>query len=83
MTICNWPSCDLSTVHLSLYLSLSLSLSLSTLFGLYIDEILEFIAQQRGSGIDQRGIEVCIMLYAIDIVILSSYNKVYQVTSML
>ena len=42
-----------------------------TLFGIYIDEITEFIAQQGGSGVELGDTQIHIMLYADDIVLLS------------
>ncbi|MCO5562498.1 hypothetical protein L7F22_016125 [Adiantum nelumboides] len=42
-----------------------------TLFGLYIDEIVDFILHQGGEGVDIAGTTVYILLYADDIVLVS------------
>ncbi|KAH7307766.1 hypothetical protein KP509_22G076800 [Ceratopteris richardii] len=48
------------------------------LFGLYIDEIVDFIQQQEGDGIEVRGSTVHILLYADDIVLVSESAKGLQ-----
>ena len=42
-----------------------------TLFGIYIDEITDFIARKGGNGVDIGGMQVRLLLYANDIVLLS------------
>ena len=50
----------------------NLSLSLS-LFGMYIDEITNFIALKRCNGVVLGGTQVRILLYADDIVFISEF----------
>lgn len=42
-----------------------------TLFGLYIDEVADYIAQSGGDGMDLAGTPIHIMLYADDIILIS------------
>ena len=42
-----------------------------TLFGLYIDEVADYIVHGGGGGVDQAGTSVHIMLYADDIILIS------------
>ena len=46
-----------------------------TLFGLYIDEVADFIIRGGGGGVDISGTPVHIMLYADDIVLVSESQE--------
>ncbi|MCO5569536.1 hypothetical protein L7F22_023250 [Adiantum nelumboides] len=49
-----------------------------TLFGLYIDEIADYIYQGGGAGVDLSGTQVHIMLYADDIILLTESQEDLQ-----
>ena len=49
-----------------------------TLFGLYIDEVADYVTQGGGAGVDLSGTQVHIMLYADDIVLISESQEGLQ-----
>ena len=46
-----------------------------TLFGLYIDEVVDYITQRGGGGISLSGTIVCVLLYADDIILVSDTQE--------
>ena len=49
-----------------------------TLFGLYIDEVVDYITQRGGGGISLSGTTVCVLLYADDIILVSDTQEGLQ-----
>ena len=50
----------------------------STLFGLYIDEVVDYITQRGGGGISLSGTTICVLLYADDIILVSDTQEGLQ-----
>ena len=49
-----------------------------TLFGLYIDEVVDYITQRGGGAISFSGTTVCVLLYADDIILVSDTQEGLQ-----